>query len=144
MDKMVKTFAATLDSLEPIRNFIAEHCVEVNLNKKQTYGLCLAVDEIATNIINYGYPATGASNGQIEVHVQTNFSDQLKVTLIDTATPFNPLQHLTPEEADLNIPLEERPIGGLGIVLARQSVDDFNYEYKDGSNYNIFVINAQA
>ncbi|MDT3401526.1 ATP-binding protein [Mucilaginibacter terrae] len=143
MDTIVKSFPATLDSLEPIRNFVSEKSAALGLNKKKTYGLCLAIDEIATNIINYGYPKAGITNGEVQVTV--NISDKsIEVILGDQAVAFDPLQHLVPSAEDMNKPLEERPIGGLGILLAQQNVDEFTYDYKNGSNYNRFLVNATA
>jgi len=143
MDTTVKAFPATLDSLEPIRDFVSEKCGGMGFSKKKTYGLCLAIDEIATNIINYGYPKSGIYNGEVVVTVNCS-EKSLKVVLADKAIAFNPLEHLVPSKEDMNKPLEERPIGGLGILLAQQSVDEFTYEYKNGSNHNKFLINATA
>lgn len=143
MDTTVKAFPATLDSLEPLRNFVSEKCSSLGFNKKKTYGLCLAIDEIATNIINYGYPKAGIDNGTVEVTVYCN-ENSIEVILGDKAVAFNPLQHLVPSAEDMSKPLEERPIGGLGILLAQQNVDEFTYEYKNGSNYNRFLVNASA
>lgn len=143
MDTIVKSFPASLDSLEPIRNFVSEKCIALGFNKKKTYGLCLAIDEIATNIINYGYPKAGITNGEVEVTVHCS-DKSIEVILGDKAVAFNPLQHLVPSQEDMNKPLEDRPIGGLGILLAQQNVDEFTYEYRNGSNYNRFLVNATA
>lgn len=143
MDTIVKSFPATLDSLEPIRNFISEKCTAQGFSTKKTYGLCLATDEIATNIINYGYPKAGITNGEVQVTINSS-NERIEVILADSAVPFNPLQHLVPSTEDMSKPLEERPIGGLGILLAQQNVDEFTYEYKNGSNYNRFLVNATA
>lgn len=110
------------------------------LDKSKTYKLCLAVDEIATNIINYGYLRSGIENGIIDITIQI-IKDQLIATLEDTATPFNPFDRKMPNNEELNQPLEERPIGGLGIMLAKENVDEFNYKYHNNKNHNIFVMN---
>jgi anti-sigma regulatory factor (Ser/Thr protein kinase) len=110
------------------------------LEKSRIYKLCLAVDEIATNIINYGYTQSKISNGKIDLAVYSE-NDQLNVILEDSAVPFNPLQHIIPAEEDLTKPFDERPIGGLGIMLARENVDEFKYNYQNGKNRNIFCLN---
>jgi anti-sigma regulatory factor (Ser/Thr protein kinase) len=137
-----KKFIATLDSLTPIREFLINIGESVGLDKKKSYKLCLAVDEIATNIINYGYTKAGIENGEIEIITFTD-KKRLNVILEDKAIPFNPLIFMTPSQEDLSVPLEERPIGGLGIMLARDSVDEFNYNYTDGKNRNILCINLK-
>jgi anti-sigma regulatory factor (Ser/Thr protein kinase) len=134
------SFEASVDSLEPIRDFISEKAISAGLNKKKNYGLNLAIDEIATNIIRYGYPAVNINDGKITVIISVE-NNQLKVVLEDTALAFDPMKHLLPTDDDINKPLEERPIGGLGIMLARQNVDKYEYEFIDGKNRNIFINN---
>lgn len=135
-----KKFCATLDSLSPIREFVADSAKLAGLDKSKTYKLCLAVDEIASNIINYGYLGSGIDDGIIDVTLFNN-DKLLTVILEDTATPFNPFDNRTLGEIDLALPLEERPIGGLGIMLAKENVDEFKYLYQNGKNKNIFCIN---
>lgn len=137
-----RKFSATLDSLEVIREFLADSGKSVGLDKSKTYKLCLAVDEITTNIINYGYLKSGIANGIIDIIVSSD-NNVLTVILEDTATPFNPLENKIPGEEELALPLEERPIGGLGIMLAKENVDEFRYNYKNGKNRNIFCVNIK-
>lgn len=134
-----RTFMASLDSLEPIRDFVSQTGTAAGLNNKQVYGLCLAIDEIATNIILYGYQGSGITDGVIDV--KSIFKEgTLTIILEDSATAFNSLEAITPNEDELGLPLEERKIGGLGIMLAKESVDEFKYEFKDGKNLNIFSV----
>jgi len=133
-------FSANLDSLGHIREFITDSAKLAGLDKSKTYKLCLAVDEIATNIINYGYLRSGIENGIIDITIQIT-KDQLIAILEDTATPFNPFDRKMPNEEELKKPLEERQIGGLGIMLAKENVDEFNYLFQNGKNLNIFSIN---
>ncbi len=132
------------ESLEAIRNQIEAVSEAIRLDKKKSYRLKLAVDEIAANIINYGYPASG-ENGEkkeaqtIQVTVRAH-SREISVTLEDHAVPFNPLEKDIPGEEELAKPPEERKIGGLGIMLARNNVDDFTYEFRDGKNINTLTI----
>lgn len=133
-------FSDNLDSLGPIREFLSDSAKLAGLDKSRTYKLCLAIDEIATNIINYGYLRSGIENGIIDVTIQIE-NNQLIVTLEDTATPFNPFNRKMPNDEELKKPLEERPIGGLGILLAKENVDEFNYKYQNNKNRNIFVMN---
>lgn len=132
------TVPGQLDSLSVIGDYIKTIAAEAGLDKKRTYRLRLAVDEIATNIINYGY-ARNEQHGTIELSANVVDND-LVVTLEDTAPPFDPFNHELPDEQELEDPLEERPIGGLGIFLAIENVDEFRYEYVDGHNLNIFLV----
>ncbi|MBM4324553.1 MAG: ATP-binding protein [Deltaproteobacteria bacterium] len=137
-----KRFAATLDSLGPVRDYLKSAAQTAGLDKKATYEVCLAVDEIATNIILHGYEEAGRS-GVLDVHVDMG-ERQLTVTLEDDGEPFDPRQSKLPEDEDLLRPLEERPIGGLGLYLAFQGVDEFRYERAGGRNRNIFVVYLQS
>jgi anti-sigma regulatory factor (Ser/Thr protein kinase) len=126
-----------LDSLERLREFVGQVANQANINKMAAYRLALAVDEVATNIVVYGYRSNDMSN-TISVWCRLD-PDYLIITLEDTAPPFNPLERADP--GGLDAPMEERPIGGLGVYLAIKGVDDFEYEYNDGKNINTFIVN---
>lgn len=137
---LTRTFAANTDALEPIRGLITTAGNNAGLHKKKIYNLCLAVDEIATNIINHGYIESGIKNGCFDVMLSADAS-RLTVILEDAAIPFDPLKHELPTQQDLGKPLEDRPIGGLGVMIAKQSVDSYKYEFINGRNRNIFIVN---
>lgn len=58
-------------------------------------------------------------------------SSEITVTLIDKGIPYNPLSKKDP---DMTLAVKERPIGGLGIYMAKNIMDRLSYEYKDGQN----------
>jgi serine/threonine-protein kinase RsbW len=109
--------AAQVENLAEIRRFVREEAKALGAGEEAISDLELAVDEAACNIVCHGYERLG---GTIEVGVERN-GDRLIVRLRDEAPPFDPTRHPTP---DVTLPLEERPLGGLGIFLMRQSVDD--------------------
>ncbi|MDQ4077674.1 MAG: ATP-binding protein, partial [Chloroflexota bacterium] len=106
--------------------------------RRAAYRLRLAVDEIATNAILHGYQSAGRE-GDVRVEADID-ADTLTIVLEDTGDPFNPLQHDTPDEEELGQPLEEREIGGLGVFLALQGVDEFRHEHTGQRNRNVFVV----
>ena len=130
----------TLGSLGPIREFVKEAAAEAGLDSKRTYRLQLAVDEISSNIVIHGYEEHGLT-GDVEVRAEIA-PDSLTITLIDSAVAYNPLNRPQPE--DLDAPLENRMIGGLGVYLAIKNVDEFLYRYVDGCNHNLFVVKLPA
>lgn len=134
-------FEAVPESLEPMRNFISAFGSAMSIDKNKVYKLTLAVDEIAANIINYGYPMAGINDGTIKVSIEYN-DNKLTIVLEDNAIPFNPFKKMLPTTEDLAKPIDEKPIGGLGILIARQSVDAFDYEFTDGKNRNTFVVDT--
>lgn len=139
-----KSFPGTIDSLSPIRDYISDIARDAGFDKKAVYNLSLAVDEVAANIILYGYKYDEENNSDVagNVDVSIELEDNcLSVTLEDDAEPYDPTEQSLPEMEDFDIPLEDRPIGGLGVFLAFTSVDEFKYEYVNNRNRNIFVIN---
>ncbi|NML64392.1 ATP-binding protein [Hymenobacter sp. RP-2-7] len=134
------TFAGTLDALDGIRRVVKAQAEEAGLARKPTYNLLLAVDEIATNIITHGYEENNLSG---PVDLLTDCSNEcFTVVLEDEAPAFDPLHHQLPTDELFARPLEERPIGGMGIHLTIKGVDKFSYEYLGGRNRNIFCMNV--
>jgi anti-sigma regulatory factor (Ser/Thr protein kinase) len=128
----------TLDSLSVIADFVKTAAADADLDKKATYQLRLAVDEIATNIIVHGYEEAGLE-GDLNLSFDTD-EKNLTFTIEDNGMAYDPRQHLLPEAEALRQPLEQREIGGLGIFLALKGVDQFRYERDGNINRNIFVM----
>jgi serine/threonine-protein kinase RsbW len=132
------TFVGTLDSLEPIRDYVTRNAADAGLDRSATYRLCLAVDEIATNIVMHGYEEAGLT-GDIEVAAGI-VDDSFQIELKDHGRAYDPDTHQQPPSADLGLPLEDRQIGGLGILLAKDSVDDLQYATGPDGNVHRFVM----
>lgn len=86
-----------------------------------------ACEEIIVNIMNYAYPD---NEGNLLIAFDEDVDD-IRITFIDNGKPFNPLDV---PEADTSSSVEERSIGGLGILLVRKLMDDVLYEYRDNQN----------
>ena len=98
------------------------------LSKRVLHEAQLALEEHLTNILSYGYD--DQLEHQIKVRVQLNAAE-LRVEVEDDGHPFNPLEQPIP---DIEKPIEERPIGGLGIHMMRKSLDGIEYRRVDGKN----------
>ncbi|NIJ53944.1 ATP-binding protein [Dyadobacter arcticus] len=137
-----KSFPGIVDSLDSLREYIGELAQQAGLAKKPTYNLKLAIDEIATNIILYGYQAAGM---EAEVVVLSEITGQeLVVILVDEGAKFDPLGKELPDSDYFSKSLEDREIGGLGIFLTINGVDEFSYQYSEGKNRNKFVMKIAA
>jgi sigma-B regulation protein RsbU (phosphoserine phosphatase) len=90
--------------------------------------LRLAVEEAVVNVMEYAYPSDTKGNVCIEARSD---GKRLKFIITDSGIPFNPT---IVSAADTTLSAEERPIGGLGILLVRQLMDSVNYERIDGKN----------
>jgi serine/threonine-protein kinase RsbW len=133
------TVPGTLDSLKAIANYVLAAAAAAGLDKKASYNIRLAADEIATNIITYGYLEAGRS-GAVDLRAELD-ANTLTITLEDTAAAFDHLSKLAEEKKMLQLPIEQQTIPGRGILLAIESVDKFLYERVGDLNRNIFVIN---
>jgi anti-sigma regulatory factor (Ser/Thr protein kinase) len=90
--------------------------------------LNVVLDEAVSNAITHGYD-TGV-RGEIAVRLR-RASDSVEAEVEDDGRPFDPLQAPPP---DLTLPLDRRPIGGLGIHLIRNLMDEVSYARQDGRN----------
>lgn len=132
------TVPGTIDSLGAIASYVKRVASIADLNHKAAYKLRLAVDEIATNIITHGYEKAGLT-GQIYLRADIDDSS-LTLAIEDTGVIYDPKQKKNLQKVDLNQVLEKRDLGGLGIYLALEGVDEFRYERVDNRNRNIFVM----
>jgi anti-sigma regulatory factor (Ser/Thr protein kinase) len=130
------TLPGTLEALGPIRRYVQQAAEAAGLEARASYNLSLAVDEIATNTVLHGYEEQGQT-GDITVRAILD-AQALTIVVEDTAPPFDPFTLREPESLDL--PLEQRAMGGLGVWLALRNVHEFRYEYTDHHNRNIFVM----
>jgi anti-sigma regulatory factor (Ser/Thr protein kinase) len=137
MEKLI--VLGILDSLSQIATYVTSAAKDYGLDKKSTYKLRLAVDEIATNIIIHGYQEAGKS-GEIVVEA-IGENNRLTITIEDTGIAYDPTQHLLPSERELSCSLDERAVGGLGIYLVLEGVDEFSYQRDGDRNRNIFTMN---
>jgi sigma-B regulation protein RsbU (phosphoserine phosphatase) len=88
----------------------------------------LVFDELLNNIISYAFPAGGEH--KVRIHAEKS-ADRLLIIIEDDGLPFNPFAQ---SEVDTSQSLEERQIGGLGIHLVKNVMDDFSYERHLDSN----------
>jgi serine/threonine-protein kinase RsbW len=127
------TVPATLDSLGTIADYVMAAAASAGLDRRASYRLRLAVDEIATNIIVHGY-ANAGHQGVLELRADID-DRTLTIAIDDTGVTYDPRQAPIP---DINLPLDQRPIGGLGVYLAMRNVDEFVYEHLGDRNRTIF------
>ena len=103
---------------EPLEKFYAFH----KLTEEITYALDLALDEVINNIITYA----NLEEESDSIYLQLEKKDSIvQLTIEDKGIPFNPLQAPSP---NVNSPLEERKVGGLGLFLTNQFMDEIHYQ----------------
>ncbi len=89
--------------------------------------LNLVLEEVVSNVIRHGY--RGREDGEVSIGLHLT-GRVVTITVEDEGTPFNPLDHPDPQ---LAMPPEERMVGGLGIYLVRQLMDEVNYRTEGGA-----------
>lgn len=123
------TIAATVENIEVVTDFVNEQLEALDCPMKAQMQIDIAIDELFGNIAQYAYnPDVGDATVRVEVQ-----EDPLAViiTFIDGGVPYDPLSAADP---DITLSAEERTMGGLGIFMAKKSMDEITYRYENGSN----------
>ena len=111
-----------LSSIERVTEKFMEFGLRNKMSPKITTPICMAFDDLLSNIISYGY--TDDSQHVIGIKVSL-VNDSVVVVITDDGLPFNPF---TRESPDTDLSLEEREIGGLGIFLVKNVTDEAYYK----------------
>ncbi len=122
----------TISEIRVLSNTVKAFSEENNLTSDVTHDIQLALEEIFSNIVLYAF------RDQEEHQIAISFyliHNKLVLEIIDDGIPFNPKELKTP---DLEIPIEERTTGGMGIHIAKELVDEIEYFRKQ--NKNIIVM----
>ena len=123
-----KRFEALGKNLEPVISFLEENLESLGCPFKEEQQMCIAVEELFINIVNYAYPE---SAGPADVKIRELPGRVIEVILRDGGVPFNPLELKDP---DITLKAEDRQIGGLGIYMVKKSMDEGTYQYENGQN----------
>jgi sigma-B regulation protein RsbU (phosphoserine phosphatase) len=121
-------------SAEVVWDFISRKTKKAELGARITNKAQIIVDEIYSNIHQY----SGAMKAQISCHVD---SDKMILTFKDDGIPYNPLMLAEP---DTSLSVEERNLGGLGILVVKRLASDISYEYENGCNILTVTIQTDA
>jgi anti-sigma regulatory factor (Ser/Thr protein kinase) len=122
------TLPNDINTIPQLNEFIDTVCEELEIDMALAMSLNLAMEEAVVNVMDYAYPA--GTEGEVNIEAIAD-QTQLHFIISDSGKPFDPTAK---EEVDTTLSAEERPIGGLGIHLIRQLMDDISYERKDDKN----------
>ena len=111
-----------------LAQFVDALAAKKQLDGALSSSLNLALEETVTNVMLYAYPK--GTDGMVDIEVIPG-DHELEFVVSDYGTPFDPT---AAPEANVNLGVEERPIGGLGIFLVRQIMDSVTYERKKDRN----------
>ena len=109
--------------------FAEEHALPAAVRRSVT----VALDELLTNALSHGRRGPDPCSVTVEVELD---QERVTVTLTDDGTPFDPFAKDAP---DTTLSVEERPIGGLGLHLVGELMDQVSYQRRDGHNVVVLV-----
>lgn len=136
-ERVVRRFEASLGNLAAMRRYVEEVAVAGGGEPEAILDMLLAMNEATTNLVQHAYRGRP---GTIEIEAGYE-GEALVVCLRDRSPPFDPAQ--VPDR-DVTVPLELRPLGGMGIPMMRQLTDDLIYRQgPDGAN-ELILIKAKA
>jgi serine/threonine-protein kinase RsbW len=126
--KYILTLKNDLDDLEKLRSFVEDIRKTLSVSKKCQFETNLALEEVFSNILSYGF--NKHSDHFIKITV-TTAQGVLNIRVEDDGKPFNPLET---KEPTLNYDIDNCTPGGLGIHLIKHVVDDIRYERYQNKN----------
>ena len=124
-----KTFPAKTDALSDVLGFVEETLEKLECPLKIQTAICVAIEEVFVNVAHYAYP-----NGEGDMALSIGFDQEkgeITFCMTDKGVPFDPLKKPDP---DITLSAEEREIGGLGIFIAKKTMDSIHYAYENGEN----------
>lgn len=128
-----RRFQAAVERVPDVIEFISGPASAWGLHPHRLMQLELAIEEVVVNICDYAYEVPP---GEFIVRVRPGDS-RFVVEVIDEGVPFDPLKMAEP---DLLAGAQERPIGGLGILLVRRLMDEVGYRRQGARNILTLVI----
>lgn len=120
---------ASLEDIPAVTDFVDEVLENIGCSQKNLIRINIAIDEIFSNIIKYGYKS---GTGPVSVRVlERTIPHTVYIRFCDEGIPYNPL---IKEDPDVSLSADERSIGGLGIFMVKKTMDDMKYKYENGQN----------
>jgi anti-sigma regulatory factor (Ser/Thr protein kinase) len=111
-----------LSELPNVMGMLEKFSASEGLEKTVRQAAELSLDELLTNTISYGYSDSEQHEIQIDIGVHDN---ALKIVVQDDGVAFNPFDQEAP---NLNMQIDERDLGGVGIHLVKEFMDDCAYQ----------------
>lgn len=136
-DQHSRVFPARMSALPQVAAFAAEVCRAAGLAKEPRLRLTLLVEELFTNTIRHGHGRDSEEPVRLSFDLEPG---RIGLTYEDTAPPHDPFAVVAaPDEAAA---VEERPVGGLGVLLVASLARDVEYRRTGGTNRISLVIAA--
>ena len=122
-------FPADTESLADVLGYVEQTLETFACPMKVQMAICVAIEEVFVNVAHYAY---GDSEGDMELAIGFDAESRtITFRMTDQGIPFDPLAKPDP---DITLSAEEREIGGLGIFIAKKTMDSISYAYENGKN----------
>ena len=128
------TLRADISDLGALVDFIGGELEAAGCPDRERVHVELAAEEVFVNIASYAYQSGETASGEVVVECRVRTASgrtEATVAFTDRGSPFNPLEH---EEPDITLPLEDRELGGLGILIVKKVIDTIEYSRESGMN----------
>jgi len=127
---------ADLPEIDRINQEFAVFAKEHDIGMRAVQKVNIALDDLLNNIISYGFEH---DEGHI-IQLTLDYAEgRLEITIKDDGMPFNPFDQAKPDTA---LTVEERKIGGLGVLLVKELMSDVSYQRQQGSNVVTLILNT--
>lgn len=121
-------FVSDRNELNKLEGFTADFAQQAGLTEKDLFALQIVVEELVTNVIDYGGVPAGDHAVRVDLSAENG---ELVIVITDRGAAYNPLLR---EDPDVTLPSDQRPIGGLGVHFCKKLTDAQDYAYRDGCN----------
>ena len=129
-----REFNAKINELPNVISFVENELKKYEVSFKIISQFNLVVEELFVNIASYAYKEN--ENGKCKIIIEYDKEKQeVKISFEDNGIKFNPLEK---EDPDTNSKIEDMQIGGLGIYIVKESMDNIEYKYEN--NKNILIL----
>jgi anti-sigma regulatory factor (Ser/Thr protein kinase) len=126
------TVRSRVTDLPVVLDFVESACAGAGVRAELWFDLQLAVEEACANVIEHAY---GGKGGDLVITFAAHDRDVV-LTVLDHGRPFAPEQVVA---TDMSMPLTQRGIGGLGLHLMHQLMDEVRFDFAEGSNTLVMV-----
>ena len=128
MSPFERRIANTFEDLSAAMQECTDALDQAGIPPDAVFAANLVLEELITNTIKYGYDEEGPR--EIAFLVAAD-GEKMTIEIIDDGHPFDPFHQ---EPPDLTLPIEERPIGGLGLHLVKNTMDEYVYRRESEKN----------
>ena len=128
-----REFKANRYELPNIQRFVKEEVSKQNCDPKVANQISLAIEEMFVNIADYAYQG---KKGNCFLTIEFN-DNKFTFTFEDEGIPFNPIEK---ENPNINLPVQDRKVGGLGIYITKTIMDEVKYKYENNKNILTLII----